>query len=441
MSIYTLVSEVNFEKTSPCGAILNKPDYVFNEDLYTVANENGYPIVYRLIYEYYKNMKDDRKPILFSMDGSVSSATIAGLNEKNMYIVDHEGRPNYKSKLKVLYLDSRPDITLHEPKKEHSISDTMSSVISNLISVDKSYTQHKLNLSSDQLLYIGLNDNITNPDEIKSVSLNRFKYHMLNKTRKSGWEYLYSEIDKFVLDDPVHLVLDMSVLDHTIGPCVIKHNPNKKDVSELDGLNGEEFINLMKHISKLNVKSMDITGFYFATDNTTQAYRITCETAKLAYQIIFNLKDKKLNIFNENTRFLIWKDLQTLDIDKKIELYEKGEKEKEIDIDGMTQEEIDKLELIDDEIGWYIMRDVSLEMRERFIADLKDSDSIKTISIVDDDGKVKDVMITSTTIEEQNSKSYFTAKLYLDCVLYPEEKMAMMFELLNTSENKILEDK
>jgi hypothetical protein len=320
----------------------------------------------------------------------------------------------------------------------------MCSVVSNLISTEKSFTQHKLNLSSNQILFLGLNDNITTPDEIKSLSSHRFKYHMLKKTRKIGWDYVYSEINKFALDDPVHVVLDMSVLDHTISPCVIKHNPDKKDVTELDGMNGEEFINLCKHISKLNVKSMDITGFYLATDNTTQAYRITCETAKLAYKILFNLKDKTLNIFNEYTRFLIWKDLHTLDIDKKIELYEKGEKENEneivIDITEMTQEDIDKLELIDDEIGWYIMRNVSLDMRERFIADLKDSDSIKTISVVDDDGKVKDVMITSTTIDEQNKKSYFTAKSYIECVLYPEEKMAMMFELINTPENKILED-
>ena len=40
-------------------------------------------------------------------------------------------------------------------------------------------------------------------------------------------------------------------------------------------------------------------------------------------------------------------------------------------------------------------------------------------------------LVTKTTMNEQYEKSYFTAKLINDVVLFPQEKTLMMFELVN----------
>ena len=40
-------------------------------------------------------------------------------------------------------------------------------------------------------------------------------------------------------------------------------------------------------------------------------------------------------------------------------------------------------------------------------------------------------MISSTTMNEQNQKSFYLTRSYKDMVLYPDEKASMLFELTN----------
>ena len=56
-----------------------------------------------------------------------------------------------------------------------------------------------------------------------------------------------------------------------------------------------------------------------------------------------------------------------------------------------------------------------------------DNDSIIILDIEEN----VQIMVSSTTIYEQNEKCYYTSTSYKDCTLYPDEKMAMMFELVN----------
>jgi len=55
---------------------------------------------------------------------------------------------------------------------------------------------------------------------------------------------------------------------------------------------------------------------------------------------------------------------------------------------------------------------------------LKDDD----IDDIDDD---INILIGYTTIKDQEEKSYYINKSYKDMVLYPDEKIAMCFELVN----------
>jgi hypothetical protein len=71
-------------------------------------------------------------------------------------------------------------------------------------------------------------------------------------------------------------------------------------------------------------------------------------------------------------------------------------------------------------------------MRNELLKEL-DIDTITIIEIPDDNNPDNEIeiMISSTTILEQNDKCYYTATSYKDCTLFPDEKMAMCFELVN----------
>ena len=68
-----------------------------------------------------------------------------------------------------------------------------------------------------------------------------------------------------------------------------------------------------------------------------------------------------------------------------------------------------------------------------------ENDTIITLQIdIDNDGNEQTVMITTTTLGEQEEKTFFSEnKKINDCILFPVEKTSAMFELLNTNENSL----
>jgi hypothetical protein len=60
---------------------------------------------------------------------------------------------------------------------------------------------------------------------------------------------------------------------------------------------------------------------------------------------------------------------------------------------------------------------------------------LETIDIITIKLDETEVLVSSTTIEDQNNFSYYSSDSVLDKRLYPDEKMDMMFELINS--NKI----
>ncbi len=49
----------------------------------------------------------------------------------------------------------------------------------------------------------------------------------------------------------------------------------------------------------------------------------------------------------------------------------------------------------------------------------------------DNDNNPKNIYVTTTTIHDQNELSYYSCDSFLDKRLYPDEKVDMMFELVN----------
>ena len=109
---------------------------------------------------------------------------------------------------------------------------------------------------------------------------------------------------------------------------------------------------------------------------------------------------KSFNVFNENSRFLIFKPIDE----------------------------------IEEDIGWYILRGVDIELRNEIMEKINNG-QIMTVKINDEEGDgnidEKEIFITTSTIYDQNEYSYYSSEDFLDKRLYPDEKIDMMFELLN----------
>ena len=169
-------------------------------------------------------------------------------------------------------------------------------------------------------------------------------------------------------------------------------------------MNISELRELFLSIDKTNLVGIDITGFDFRIESKERAYRISCEAAKIPLYTILGMKEKKINIFNESSKFLIFRPLEQLSVM---------------------------------DLGWFILKGTSLELREEIIKCISD-DTIQSLDI-DLDGKHETVMITTTTMSEQEQLSFYDPNLKIsDGVLFPAQKLYMAFELLNTPENSLL---
>lgn len=380
--------------------IVNKTNYETVADMYNSVDDNDIPIIYNFMYKYIKQL-DNKLPIVLSSDIAISSATIAGNAEKFIYTEQTKDHVNFLSKLKIVYFTSTPHLSMD--LTEININNLSNSIISNLISnVDCTYTKHQLKLDPDQFILIGINENILNDMQIEELHKSNITHFTLKQIRKKGLNSILETIKDIVLDDPVHIAFNLSVMSYESTPMV---NRFIKEISidKLNGFNQKELTAILEYVKSFNIVGLDITGYDFRTTNTsndlinTRAYRITCEVPQLILKHLANIKEKKINIFNENSKILIWRPLY---------------------------------QTSSDDIGWFILRNVSLDVREKLIQST--DDNIITFTVDDED-----VYITSTTYSEQENMSYYAANNIYDCVLYPGEKMNLVFEMLNTAESSI----
>jgi hypothetical protein len=207
-------------------------------------------------------------------------------------------------------------------------------------------------------------------------------------------KFIKSNIDS----DPVFIDFDLSVLDQQLSPLCLRH-PNELDgTQQRVDINNQQLKLIMQFMSKLNIRGMNISGFCVDFNDTTLINRIQIETIHQLYGTMLNIKEKKINIYNENSRFLIFK--------PKEELHD--------DID---------------QFGWYVMREIDSDIKEQLIEKIKDGEIIE-IQIEDDNNFKKDILISTTTIADQDELSYYLAEDYSDKRLYPDEKIDAYFNLL-----------
>ncbi len=394
--IFTTVNTL-YDPINNVGTIRNEFNNIIDKSIYDTEN------IYNDMYNKFKQIFTSKEEcyVNISTDRAISSATLSALNELYKY----KNGKVYDSDLKIIYIDSKADLNINNYDEKLNNYNYRMSVVSNLLAlstdedITRTYTKHVIPLKLDQFTFIGLND-ITPYEENLFLKENS-DYYDLKRLNKNLESILNKIVNKFS-DSPVAIIFDMSVFDLNIAPCTIREND--KNV----GLNLDQLNLILKHLSNMNkkynnVKMIDITGHYLSLADTSPAFRVTIETITKIYSNILNLKEYSINIFNENTRFLIYKPVD--------EICEETE------------------ESIGDNYGWYILRNVPMDFKNDLLKQI-DNDSITIIDIPDEDEEIQ-VMISSTTILEQNDKCYYTATSYKDCTLYPDEKMAMAFELIN----------
>lgn len=408
-NIFTYINADFDPLTNPEQIIKNKFDNIINKDLYKNLN------TYETLMIKMKDIFNDstKTYVNISSDRTISASTLSAINK---YIDE---------KYKVIYIDSTPDLNLlnyHSDK--FSNKEYRNSVVSNLLSLHsertkindeenlkRSYTKHSIDYNFSQFIFLGLN-NLSEFEE--SILLNEnCEYYKLENINKN----LEKILDKIVYDNQDEkciIIFDLSVCNMNIAPCIIRDDINNKKGINLDQLN--MIINKLQNLKK--IKMIDITGHYLCVKDTEPSYRITIETIIKIYSGLLKLKEYSLNIFNENSKFLIYKPLDEI---------------------TNSNTEYDQEY---DSYGWYILRNLNIQMRNEILEELIDDSIIimeipmkylssndKENDIIEND--IIEIMIASTNMNEQNQKSFYLTKSYKDMVLYPDEKASMLFELIN----------
>jgi hypothetical protein len=246
---------------------------------------------------------------------------------------------------------------------------------------------NKLFIKHNNLILYGLQS-----DSNTEYLDNKFiEYYMANKINKISEKYYNSnnefidDIAKSMDNQPIHVILDIKI-------CGTEFT--KKDGYNItDSLSYDHIQLLLKSIQK-NIVSMDIVEFNSSICTTSES-KILREFARNIIRDILNVKEKIINIINENTRFLIYRPLEQQN---------------------------------SSDIGWYILSGLSMKKMNKLLQKIP-TDDITTIDI---DGE--DYLVTVTSMDEQNKKTFYNALTVTDITLFPNEKIDMCFRLLNIND-------
>jgi hypothetical protein len=384
----------------PCGqsdakeTIYNNFERQVDPDLYNRLDDRDIPIIYYTFYKYILSLQKDIRPIVFSPDYAISSSTIAAISEKYM-IAESEGENvKYTSPVKIIYLTSIVHI---DELKELCPQTFAKSILSNVFgNNDVSYTRHKFIPSPQNIILFGLNDNVICSDDIEKLNNDNVIHFTLYQIRKKGIDNILERLQEIIGDDPVYFVFDMSVMSIIFTPAVFRFvdQSDTNIENQIDGLSDNEVIKIFKAFDKSKIIGLDITGYNLKKDMPEKQLMITSYCAKLPLIHLLKIKEKKINVFNNDTKFLIFR---------------------------LTQRENDQ------DIGWYILKGASIEFEEKVIKELELTDNNISIFMLDEETPI---YISTTTVAEQKEKSFYTATTIHDCALIPEEEQKMVFYLI-----------
>lgn len=381
-----------------------KFDYVVKRDMYKPYKRSlaVYDLFRQIMADNDKNIKT---PIItLSPDPSISASTLAGAAEKFMYTetAANAKTPTYKTNLKVIYIDSSPDVSI---KKYVNYNDFRNSVVSDVMGInDESFSDHRVDIPPSHITFIGIDEKNLSDEHDGVLREYDMKVKMFSSPmmKKKGIDNIMESIIDELMYEDVHVVIDLSCIQLQYAPSVMRDNTDK-----LAGFDFDQMKLIVGHLKKLKrLNGVDITGYNFGEIKHKAKHHVSnMLTVKFIEMIVTNfidLKQKSINLFNEDTKFLIWKRVDDTD-----------------------------------SIGWYILRGVSLQDREQLIKSI--GDNIEVIPIPDDENEENEnddnyfnAFVTVTSMKEQQEKSYYTASSVHDCCLFPGEKLNMMFELLNT---------
>lgn len=434
---------IPFCNSNAKNTIYNNFNYEIVEALYNSLDGSNIPIIYNFIYRYIKSLKKEIRPIVFSPDYSVSSATFTAIAEKYLIKTSENDVPKFTSDLKIIYFTS----TSHLNKLENiSPQDFSQSILSNIFDQNEiSYSKHNFIINPENIILVGLNDTLINSNEIDKLNQNNMCYYTLSKIKKKGIDNISNSIIDEINENPVYIIYDMSVLNLESSPSVFRLH-EISDTNDIDGLNSNDITNLFDKIKTLNIVGLDITGFKLNKETPDISFKLTSECAKLPLVHLIGLKEKKINIFNEFTKILICKPITKEQKEKEERKYLikqlKKNKELNIDIeadidfsdsdsdgDNENNNEMENINEVEDngiDHGWYVMRGVPTETKEELIQKLMNiNDNIMFYNLEEDS-----MYISFTTIGEQEKKSYAVSTSIYDKVLVPDEKVNLMFSQL-----------
>lgn len=372
-------------------------DYTSDKNEFTMRNDDGYPVVFDNIYNNIMCLDINKFiPITISSDIATCASTILALNEKCF------DKTTIKSNYKVLIVT---DKHMNEKNVEYQNDNTFGlehfiiPSVTNFIDDKIVKSKNNIYLNHPQIMMIGINDPLK--DEVYNDELIRsqIKHLTMKRINQLKIEKVLKHIDVFLssISDPeVHIVVDLSIIDTSITPSVYRKKYEQSNTTvKHNGFTSSDIEYLLNHLKKYKICGIDILGFnasYDSDDN--RASRVTAEFARRIFVDMLDIKENKINVFTEDSRFLICRPADPVDIET--------------------------------DIGWYILRNINTELKNNLLQHLELVDKIITIEI-----DCEEYLVTSTTMNEQNTRSYYNANSVYDMCLFPNEKTNMMFEMLN----------
>jgi|SaaInlStandDraft_3_1057020.scaffolds.fasta_scaffold11938_3 hypothetical protein len=235
--------------------------------------------------------------------------------------------------------------------------------------------------SSNNMFYFGI-DNTTDEEDIVLQEL-AIEYYPLKSISEKDFKEQICEVIEPMKDSYLHVCFNVDIFDSV--PAY-----KFEDIFGLMGpyIDSMEIIGLPK-IDKLDTKSKKDKK----VNRERKKIKYTLKSVQNCISWVLNKKQKNINIFSEDSTFLIYRPRE------------------------QTNKETD--------IGWYIMRGMTLEQRNELSKRITDDE------IISKDIEGTEYYITKTSVNYQNSNLYYTAKTIFDTVLFPQEKESMVFELIN----------
>ncbi|ATZ80880.1 putative arginase [Bodo saltans virus] len=391
---------IPYNNSTPNGTIFNTFDYELIDE-----NVDGHdiPTKYNKLYKHISSLDSSKRIIALSADYAISAATCTAVFEKYLEPTIIEGNKKiFISDLQVVYITPHSHMNIFTETSNKNLS---KSILSNIFNQNEmSFTNHKFLPSPENFTILGIRD-IEDTDILKNHNI---EYFTISQIKKKTMAKICPYVVDKIGSKPVYIIFDMSVMNIMYAPNVFRFIDKDKDLEEqFQGFDIDDIITIFKSLSICNIIGIDITGFNLNSTTDSKRLNITTTTAKLPLVHALNMKEKKVNVFNRDTQFLIFRNCR---------------KENEYDY------------------GWYILLGLTVDLEEQIIKRLNlstnkfipfclNSNKDEDDDIIDNN-EDENVYISLTSMNEQDKISYFDTKNICDCVLFPNEKAKIPFYFL-----------